>query len=225
MEKERSTKVVAVLALIIAVIGLTVGYAAYTRSLDITDLQGTVNPGDSELDVFFDNDTTKDNALAVVRGEGTAVLPTETGAEITNPVLNSGGNPTITGFRAKFTAKNQTVTYKFYVYNNSPYNAYLTGASFTGTAPHKTCAALDGVTANADVIANACQDITLSLKVGDETILSTGNASFASHTIQAGEWKEVFVTMAYDGTQYPLPDGDMSVAFDGIQLSYSTIAQ
>lgn len=224
MEKERSSKILAIIALIVAVVGLTIGFAAYTRSLDITNLQGTVNPGESELDVIFDNDQEKGNDLAVVKGVGEAALASETGATITNPELNSGSNPTISGFQAQFKEKGQKVEYTFYVYNNSPYSAYLDEVKFTGNEPHKTCTAI-GTGVNATLVANACNDINVSLKVDDATILSTNGGTFASHTIAAGAFKKVVVELAYDGENYPLPDGDMRVIFDGIQLHYTTIAQ
>ena len=178
MEKERSSKILAVIALIVAVVGLTVGFAAYTRSLNITNLEGTVNPGESELDIFFDNDQEKGNDLAVVKGVGDAALATETGATITNPELNSGSNPTISGFQAQFKQKGQKVEYTFYVYNNSPYAAYLEKVNFTGDATHKTCEAI-GTATNAALVENACKDINISLKIDDTKILST-NAILSS---------------------------------------------
>jgi hypothetical protein len=88
----------------------------------------------------------------------------------------------------------------------------------------KSCSAIEGGT-NATLVQNACNDITLSLKVGNNTILSTNTAEFTTHTIAAGAWQQVVVEIAYDGTGYPLPDGDMKVTFDGIKLNYTTIAQ
>lgn len=225
MEKERSTKTIAIIALVVAVASLSIGFAAYTRNLEITDIEGTVTPGDMDLDVFFDNDQTKGNDLVVVKGIGTAAVEDETGATINNTSLDSGANPTISDFRANFSKKGESVTYTFYVYNNSPYNAYLESVTFTGAEPHKTCVALDPKDENDEVVANACKDITLSLQVGTDTILSTGESTFKSHTIGAGNWQEVTVTIAYDGTEYPLPAGDMKVTFAGIRLGYTTIAQ
>jgi len=225
VEKERSTKIIAVIALVVAVVGLSIGFAAYTRSLNITDIQGTVTPGDMDLDVLFDNDQNNENTVSVVKGIGSAAVADETGATITNSVLDSGSNPTISGFRANFSKKGESVTYTFYVYNNSPYNAYLESVTFTGATPHKTCEALDETDENDEVVANACKDITLSLKVGTDTILSTGEATYKSHTIGAGQWQQVTVEIVYNGAEYPLPAGDMKVTFDGIRLGYTTIAQ
>jgi len=226
MEKERNTKIIAIAALVVAVVGLSIGFAAYSRSLDITDIEAGVSTEDTELDVFFDNDTTKSNELAVVKGVGAAAVTNETGAVINNVELNSNSdtNPTISNFRAAFTEKGQEVTYTFYVYNNSAHTAYLESANFLTADPdHKTCEAVGNV--DATNLEHACEEINMYLEIGDAQILSTKGDSFASHSIAAGEWKEVVVRIAYDGTQYSLPDGDMKVIFDGIRLGYTTIKQ
>jgi len=225
MEKERGTKVVAIVALVVAVLGLTIGFAAYARNLKITDVLGSVTPDEMDLDVYFDNDQIKDNELLAVKGVGTATLVDEVGAVITNPQLGSGTTPTISGFRANFSNIGQSVKYTFYVYNNSSYNAYLESVSFTGDAPHKNCVLLDTANTNSELAQSACDAITLSLKVGEDTILSTKDTSFKSHTIEASKWKEVVVEIAYDDSKSPMPDGDMKVTFDGIKLGYTTIAQ
>ena len=222
MEKQRSTKVIIVIALVAAVFGLSLGFAAYSRNLNITDIDATVKPGESELDVFFDNDQIKDNELAPVKGEGAGAVTNESGATITNAALNSGTQPIINGFTANFTAKGQKVVYAFFVYNNSPYNAYLNELSFIDT-PTKSCEAVDPTTTNSSLIQNACEDITLSLKIDGLTVLSTGDSSPVSHTLSPGRWKKVEVEINYRGNNYPLPDGAMKVSFSGIRIGYSTI--
>jgi hypothetical protein len=222
MEKQRSTKMIAIIALIAILFGLSIGFAAYSRNLDITNLGATVTPGVSELDVFFDNDQVKDNQLAVVKGVGAGAVTDEIGATITNPVINSGNLPIITGFTANFTAKKQAVVYTFYVYNNSPYSVYLNELSFID-ATEKTCEAINKNTTNATLVKNACNDISLSLKIEGITVLSTADSSPVSHTLPPGNWKKIEIEIAYKGNQYPLPDGPMKVTFSGIRIGYSTI--
>ena len=82
MEKERTSKIIAVVALVIGVVALSIGFAAYSRDMNITDLDGEINPGEMELDVLFDNDTTADNDLANVFGQGVAAVEGEDGAEL-----------------------------------------------------------------------------------------------------------------------------------------------
>ena len=224
-KKKNNNKMIAMICLVVVVFALTLGFAANSRNLDITNIGGTVNPGERELDVIFDNDQVANNDLNVVKGEGSAADELESGAVITNPTV-PGVAPVISGFRSNFSEKGQSVEYKFYVHNKSEYTAYLESAQFTvSTGEHKSCVAVSPGTANPTHISNACKDITLSLLVDGSAILSTDGASFKSHSINVNEWKEITVKIAYDGTTYPLPDGDMKVEFDGIRLLYTTIEQ
>ena len=194
-------------------------------NLDITNIGANVNPEDADLNVIFDDDQILNNEISPVKGTGTGSDYLESGAIITNPITN-GIAPVISGFTSKFSEKGQVVEYKFYVYNKSEYIAYLESAQFTvSTGEHKTCEAVSASTTNPTYITNACKDITLSLIVDGKTILSTGTSSYESHSINTNEWKEITVKIAYDGTGYPLPDGDMKVTFDGIRLLYTTIEQ
>ena len=66
MEKERSTKIIAVVALVAAVLGLTIGFAAYSSTWDITDLDATVKPGESKeftLVMYMTYDETEINKI------------------------------------------------------------------------------------------------------------------------------------------------------------------
>lgn len=224
-KKKNNNKMIAMICLVVAVFALTLGFAANSRNLDITNIGGTVNPGERELDIIFDNDQVLNNELGVVKGDGSAADDLESGAVITNPTV-PGVAPVISGFTSKFSEKGQSVEYKFYVHNKSEYTAYLESAQFTvSTGDHKSCVAVSPNTTNQSHITNACKDITLSLIVDGSTILSTNGSTFKSHSINVNEWKEVTIKIAYDGTNYPLPDGDMKVEFDGIRLLYTTIEQ
>lgn len=223
--RKKNNKILIVVCFLAVVLGISLGFAANSRNLEITDIEANVNPDEVDLDVIFDNDQVASNELAVVKGVGTGADPTEVGAKITNPAVD-GVAPVISGFSSRFNAKGQVVEYKFYVYNQSPYKAYLESAQFTvATGEHKTCTAVSADTTNATLVSNACKDISLSLLVDGNAILSTESASFASHSIDVNSWKEITVRIAYDGVNYPLPDGNMKVTFDGIRLLYTTIEQ
>ena len=224
-KKKNKNKALIAICFIVTMLGITLGFAANSRNLDITNIGANVNPEAVDLDVIFDNDQVASNNIATVKGVGTGADPTEPGATITNPSV-AGVAPVISGFTSKFTEKGQNVEYKFYVYNQSPYKAFLEKAQFTiETGEHKTCTAISAGTANETNIANACKDITLSLIVDGNTILSTGSSTFTTHSIDVNTWKEITVKIAYDGNDYPLPDGDMKVSFDAIRLFYTTIEQ
>ena len=224
-KKRNNNKTIVIICFIVAVFALSLGFAANSRNLDITNIGANVNPEERDLDVIFDNDQVLNNELAPVKGTGTGADTSEAGAVITNPITQ-GVAPVISGFTSKFSEKGQSVEYKFYVYNRSEYIAYLESAQFTiSTGEHKSCEAVSPGNTNSTYITNACKDITLSLIVDGDTILSTETSTFESHSINVNTWKEITVKIAYDGTTYPLPDGDMKVTFDGIRMLYTTIEQ
>ena len=220
MEKERNSKTIAIIALFIGVIGLSVGFAAFTRNLDIKS-EASINPGNLALNVEFtaDNDDNDEN-------DTNTVTATVTGATAGDA---SNANPTISGLKANFTAKGQSVTYTFYVHNASDYVAYLKKAEFknvTGKSSNIVCTAGVSTTENTvnapEGSTAACDDISLTLSIAGEEAFSTTKESFSSPSIEKNEYQQVIVTISYDGNN-PLPDGDFSVEFGDIVLSYSSL--
>ena len=74
MEKERGAKVIAVVALLIAVVGLTIGYAAYASTLTIN---GSANVDPASWDVHF----------AYKTGDSLTATKTGSAVENTTPTL------------------------------------------------------------------------------------------------------------------------------------------
>lgn len=120
MEKERGAKVIAIVALLIAVVGLTVGYAAYSSTLTINGT-ATVDPASWKVNFDYKNGN---SLTGTIKGHAT---------ENTAPTLE---DTTISGFDVTLTAPGDSVTYNFLIKNSGTLNAKL--ANFTmGTL---TCA-------------------------------------------------------------------------------------
>ena len=149
MEKERGAKVIAIVALLIAVVGLTVGYAAYSSTLTIN---GTANVDPASWDVHFGYKT------------GTSLTAEKVGnaVETTAPTL---ADTTISGFDVTLKAPGDSVTYNFVIKNAGTLNAKL--ANFTmGTL---TCAPNANSTISQE---DATKDLTLKLEWPSSSTLS-----------------------------------------------------
>ena len=107
MEKERGAKIIAIVALLIAVVGLTVGYAAYSSTLTIN---GTANVDPASWKVNFDYKTGT-SLTGVTKGHA---------AENTAPTL---ADTTISGFDVTLKAPGDSVTYNFLIKNSGTLNA------------------------------------------------------------------------------------------------------
>lgn len=216
MEKDRSTKIIAIVALCVAVIGLSVGFAAFSNELTISS-SATVTPEETDFDVNFSTVNTAETPGTVTgTANGTA------GATASDATIDNTDAPKITGLKANFTAPGQTVTYSFYAHNAGKYAAYLNTVTYknvSGETATKICTA--GTNTDTTMVEAACNAISVSVKVGSDNFTGS-NDTVASHLLATDAYEEVIITIEYaaDGTR---ADGDFSVAFGDIVLTYGSI--
>lgn len=155
MEKERGAKIIAIVALLIAVVGLTVGYAAYSSTLTINGT-ATVDPASWKVNFDYKNGTT-------------SLTGTKTGhaTETTAPTL---ADTTISGFDVTLKAPGDSVTYNFLIKNSGTLNARL--ANFTmGTL---TCAPNEGSKITPEDATKLCGELKYTLAYADGSTITTG---------------------------------------------------
>lgn len=214
MEKDRGTKIIAIVALCVAVIGLSVGFAAFSNTLTISS-SASVSPTATDFDVNFssvDNAETDGIVTGVANG----------GATANEATIDNATSPTITGLKANFTAPGQSVTYSFFTHNAGKYIAYLnnvTYANVDGETSNKVCTAGDKT--DATMVASACDDISVVVKVGSDSF-NGSRGSITSHSLAIDRYESVEVTIEYasDGDR---ADGDFTVAFGDITLTYDSV--
>lgn len=218
MEKERNSRVIAVIALVVGVLGLSLGFAAFTSTLTISS-NAEVKPAGTTFNVDFSSAET-----SVVTD---AIVPTVsgTGASATNAEIDNSGEPTITKLGATFTAPGQSATYEFYAHNAGEFVAYLNSIAFENVqdaSTPKVCTPKTGTTDS--YVTAACEDINVSVKVGDEAVTYGTQTGITGHTLAKGAGEKIIVTIAYEEKEnQTLVDGDFSVSFGNIVLDYSSV--
>lgn len=214
MERDRSAKIIAIVALCVAIVGLSIGFAAFSNDLTINS-NATVSPNESDFDVNFSTSNTSE-LDGTVSGSGTNSATAE------NATIDNSNSPTITGLKANFTEPGQTVTYRFYVHNAGKYVAYLnnvTYANVSGKSATKVCT--PGVGTDTTMVAAACNGISVSIKVGNDTYTGS-NSSIINHSLGLDAYEEVVVTIEYNSSA-SRADGDFEVAFGNITLTYDSV--
>ncbi len=220
MKKERQTKIISLLSLFVAVLGLSIGFAAFERTLTIRS-SAEVNPT-NDFNVEFS--TTSDSVSS------DPVVPTVTGegATATNATIDTDSNNLlIKNLHVDFTALNQKATYKFYTKNSGQYVAYLKSIAFanvSGKNEPRVCTPKETSGPNAatnSLVQAACDDIRVTVTIGG-TLYTESVASIANHSVAAGNSEEIIVTIEY------LPNGDTAdgpfdVAFGDITIAYSSV--
>ena len=223
MENNRGSKVIAIAALLVAVVGLSIGFAAFSNTLKISS-GATVTPDSDTFKVRFSasEDTT---TTAAVNADGGETGATGTPASINNAnteVLVEGKDavvvPKISGLNAQFTKPGQTVTYSFWIRNDGEYVAYLKSI----TMGAKSCQKSEGSNADQAKVTAACGDITMTVKVGDVTYSATDTA-ITNQSIGTDSAAPVVVTIDYAATANSPVDGPFEVSFGETSLVYSSV--
>lgn len=215
MEKNRNAQVIAIVALVVAVLGLSVGFASFSNVLNIQS-SANVKPDSSTLNVDFSSSI---DSVTVAE-----ITPTATPNSIvtTNATIDNSADPTISNLSATFTEPGQSVVYKFYAYNAGKLNAYLKSivyANVAGSNATKVCTAKEGTTDA--LVQKACENILVKVKVGNELETATGKASITGHSLAKKTGEMITVTLEY-AAGAERTDGDFSVAFGNITLNYSS---
>lgn len=214
MERNRSSKIIAVVALVVAVFGLTLGFAAFSNTLTISS-SAYVSPSSDNFKVGFSTSATATatgNLTGSASGAATAGTATLAGTAIS-------------GIKANLTTPGETVTYTFYVRNTGEYDAFLNSITFenvSGASAPKVCTAVDPSKTTASLVSAACEDISVSVKVGSDAAVSGSVASVSNHSLLKTANETVVVTITY-ATNGDRADGDFNVSFGDLKLVYGTV--
>ena len=241
MEKDRGGKVIAIVALLVGVVGLTIGFAAFSNTLTISS-QAEYNPDSSVFNVDFSSATG-----SVVDGNlaPKTLTPAENGPTGATATISNATDPTITGIKATFTEPGQSVVYEFYTRNIGQLEAFLRSVTFGTASPaagtadgkttvgsgFKTCTQLTkgtpGNPATVPTMTAACEDINLTLTLGTEDMTGgKARAAFTTataHDLAVNAEEKVTLTISYP-TGSDQADGDFTVNFGDITFLYASTA-
>lgn len=214
MDRDRSTKVIAIVALCVAVFGLSVGFAAFSNDLTIKS-EATVKPNASDFDVNFSSSDTSET-------DGTVTATSTAGVTAKDATINNATAPTISGIKVEFTEPGQSAKYSFFAHNAGKYNAFLNNVTFKNVNDANaniTCVAAEGT--NANMVASACQGISIKVKVGTTTFAES-TPTITSHELPIDQYEPVEVTIEYK-TGAARADGDFQVNIGDIVLTYGSV--
>ena len=233
MERDNSGKIIAIVALVVAVIGLSLGFAAFSSYLTI-DTAANVSTGTGNWSVGFGTTT---SSMADIS------TPTQKPANASNPgilnvtkyTLTQNTNATLS------TTAGSSVSYDLYILNQGNVKAYLDEVNFDNL--NLTCSNATGNVStlvegssnagtysyggNSTTISPAdCAsmfDVTLSI---DSTSYTSTTHGDGTQFINAGSNVPVTLTIAYNsttgGTVANSLDGDIVVSIGTISVVYTS---
>ena len=218
MEKNRDTKLILVTVLAVGVMGLSIGFAAFSNVLKINSA-ATVSPDASTFNVDFSSSDT-----AVETSKITPVTD-PVGVVATEDTIDNTSDPTIKNLSATFKEPGQKAVYEFYAFNTGELKAFLKSIVYenvTGETSNKICTALQGGnTATETLVQKACEKISVTVAVGDSVSTTSGIASISDHALEKKTSEKITVTLEYAADAERV-DGDFTVSFGNIILNYSS---
>ena len=212
MIDNKTYRYIAVAALLLGIVGVTLGYAAFSSTLRITS-SAEVTPDSSTFNVDFSSS----NSSVQTNNITPTLSANVTGFSATAAQIDNTGDPTISNLKATFTEPGQSATYSFYAYNAGQYIAYLNSVVFSG---NKTCTARTGTTQS--LVDTACNGINLSVKVGSEAATTTSISTITGHSLGINGAEEVIVVISYEAGS-GMADGSFDVTLPDVVLTYNSI--
>lgn len=211
MERQRKYKFIVMITLMFVVVGMTLGFAAFSATLNISS-SASVTPSSSDFNVEF-----LENVVS------TYVVTHPGGFRGIEPIVSGGANgsiievsgTSISGLKANFTAPGQTVAYDFYVANTGNYDAYLRSVEFGNVS------CIPGTDATSGMVEDACGSISIKLEI-DEDLYTETNTLITNKILYKDSYLPVRVTLSYD-IGVARADGAFDVEFGNIELEYSTV--
>jgi len=194
MEKERKIKSLSLIALVVAVLGLTVAFASLSQTLTIN---GTAKVDSAKWDIHFEN-----LSFGTVTGDATI---------ITEPTIKDSSNgkkSTVIGdYDVTLTSPGDSVTYTFDVTNNGTIDAMLSNLT-KNTKP--ICTSNSNVNEDAAIV---CNGLTYSL-----TYTDTGAVVAQGDNLDKCTTKNMTLKLEYDSNE--LPSDDVTISGLGVVLNY-----
>ena len=222
-------------ALIVAIIGLSIGFAAFSNTLTISS-SASVNPSDENFIVQFSKYSDSD-----ATGTLNPITPTASTSDYgENGLIPDSNKKKLQDLKATFTSPGQSVTYELYVRNTGQYVAYLKDLSFanaehaTSGETYKHCYAATKDSNNQDIapanqatgtlVSAACNGISISVTIGtagpitpESVSKSLGNQALSAN----GGNVQATITISY-ANNASYVDGPMEVEFGDITFTASS---
>jgi len=207
MSRDRNTKIIAFAALIVGVVGLSIGFAAFSNSLTISS-SAQVAPSSSSFRV-------EPQSLGCERVTGDERVQATADVSLDD----RGEGVHLGNISANLYAPGDSVKCTFTLTNNGSLPAYLNSITGMGSP---SCAG--NYTENGRVPVNyveaACRGISMTVTLDGNTM--TNNTNISNHQLAKNNSETLVLTITY-ATGSDRADGPFTVSFSDIELNYGSV--
>ena len=223
----KNKKILIISILAILVVGLAIGFAAFSSSLTISS-SSTVTPNSSEFNVRLSSSKESDVVGVIKTAPATVGSVTAPNGIVAFDTFYVGDDSS-TNVPIGFTEPGQSVTYSIYVRNTGKYTAYLNEIKFANSdsgSSFKVCT-IAYPNPSTEILMNAaCNSINATVIVNNgtktETATNATKSGIDGFNLAPGATATVTIKFEYlaSGTR---ADGSFHVSFGDIIFNYSTV--
>ena len=219
MRYDRKIKMLSIIALVLAITGMSLGFAAFSSTLTISS-SATVTPNSDDFKITWHSDENDlfSTSITAVGINGCSGSPA---------IISNDNNLSISNIHASFTKPGQTIAYNFFATNSGKYTVYgdtMSQANVSGTEQQIYCSIPEGSNATLELVEAACDDISVHLGAGSNSIINselpfgklTNFYLFSDNTIPV----VLLIKYAEDGD---MADGPFNVQFGDISITYTSV--
>lgn len=236
MEKQRQLKILAIVALVLAVTAMTLGYAAFSTTLSISSSASvTPSSNDFKIKIYgFKNEESRQQFIqnGFIFNESYFVSDVlhsfnsgQTGLSLNSATIDNT-NTKISNISATITDDDTYGAYPILIKNEGKYDAYLNIKDFTpyettirSPSTYGTCTAEPGTSQS--LVNGVCNTIyvneVITLRIDNIEV----NFDEGYVKIPPEEYLLFSITMTAEAVEYPA-DGPFTIAFPDIKLNFST---
>ena len=240
MRKDKKQKLIAIVALTISVLGLTLGFAAFSNTLTISS-SATVTPDASDFKMRVYGADTNNEDFADVSIESYTLrnksvpysMEVDEPLSMNDAVISEDGL-TISNMSATFQNVGEGVVYHYAIKNEGKYDAYLDLSRYARLydgvdSAAVTCTAREGT--RQDLVDQTCENINYEMYFNDadgnfmdgQHYINMNNNGINYLEIPAGSYIFLTVTISYTNNNDVFADGDFDVEIEDITFDFSTV--
>ena len=210
MEKQRQIKILSIIALVLAIAGMSLGFAAFSATLNISS-SASVSPNSDDFKVRF----------VGINGDDKAIVSAYSTSEKPDSGFISADGLSISGINVSMQKFGDGAQYSVYIENQGQYDAIITkkGMNYIeGTEVKRRCTGDDVSPALLD---GFCQSISFSFTLYslDNEILNSG-----SLVLKKGEKIKLVFSIIYPESSWYV-DGPVSVEFGDVYFDFGVYAE
>lgn len=233
MEKSRKTKVLLIVALVLAVAGMSLGFAAFSTTLNISS-SATVTPNADDFKIKIYGFTSEEAAQTFIStgelseesisDEYSIALTSGNVNDAENAVINND-NLSISNINGTFISDQSDLTYLFLIINEGAYDAYFNIKDYfssLGTINYNyypTC--IPGEGATPELVEAACSAFNEGIVFMDLSMNSLTKEN-GFYYLKKEEAVLMYVVIEYLDK---VADGPFEVKFKDLQLEFTTNPQ